>query len=72
MISDVLCKAVWEIDRYLLDFPDVYAGELRAKIFEVKVAMDELRRELDTLAVDHHIASTVAATTITPIVSLTL
>jgi hypothetical protein len=48
MISDVLAEAVAEIDRHLDDAPDVYDGELRARIISVRDQMDAVRAELDT------------------------
>jgi molecular chaperone GrpE (heat shock protein) len=48
MISDVLCDALEEIERYEKQFPDVY-GDKREELARVKAAMDNLRKELDSL-----------------------
>jgi hypothetical protein len=49
MVSDVLWQAVEEIDVYLRSryYADVYSGELRTKVVQVRDAMDTLRAELD-------------------------
>ncbi len=49
MISDVLSEAITEIDRYLRDYQDVYAGTVRESILEVRSIMHILRDELDTV-----------------------
>jgi hypothetical protein len=46
MISDVLCEAVTEIERYQRDFPNAYSG-LKAEIDKVKAVMNALRAYLD-------------------------
>ncbi len=48
MISDVLFEAIAEIDRYLNEMPEVYEGETRKKILDVRAHMEEIKRELDT------------------------
>lgn len=47
MISDTLSEAVSEIDRYLTEMPDVYQGDLRARIVKVRNDMEAIREELD-------------------------
>ena len=49
MTSDVLSDAISEIDRYLREYKDVYAGTIRERIIVVRDVMHELRDELDTL-----------------------
>ena len=49
MISDVLSDAISEIDRYLREYQDVYAGTIRESILEVRDIMHILRDELDTI-----------------------
>ena len=50
MISDVLCDAVDEINRYINDdtFSQVYAGKLRKDIISLRDNMDTMRIRLDT------------------------
>ncbi len=48
VISDVLSDAISEIDRYLREYQDVYAGTVRESILEVRDIMHLLRDELDT------------------------
>ncbi len=58
MISDVLNDAISEIDRYLRDFADVYAGTIRESILEVRSIMHILADELEIAeegADDYHI-----------------
>ncbi len=58
MISDVLNDAISEIDRYLRDFEDVYAGTIRESILEVRSIMHILADELEIAeegADDYHI-----------------
>ncbi len=47
MISDVLFQAIEDIDRYLDEYKDVYTGDTRKRIIEVRDAMHELMDELD-------------------------
>ncbi len=49
MISDVLSDAIREIDRYLDECQNLYAGPVRERIIEVRDIMPELRDELDTV-----------------------
>ncbi len=49
MISDVLSDAISEIDRYLDEYQNLYAGPVRDRIIEVRDIMHELRDELDTV-----------------------
>ena len=55
MISDTLAEAVQEIDRYLTDpaFQGTYQGAQRTRILLVTHAMEDLRRELDELPIEH-------------------
>jgi hypothetical protein len=50
MISDVLFKAVDEIDDYLKDdvFANTYTGKLRKDIINLRDKMDIMRKRLDT------------------------
>lgn len=50
MISDALSEAVDMIDHYLTEpaFGDIYTGELRSRILDLRGRMDAMRRELDT------------------------
>ncbi len=49
MISDILFDAIERIDWYLDEYKDVYTGEIRKRIIDVRDIMHELRDELDTL-----------------------
>ena len=49
MISDILFDAIERIDWYLDEYKDLYTGDIRARIIEVRDVMHELRDELDTL-----------------------
>ncbi len=50
MISDILYDAVNAIDRYLTDdlYREIYEGETRKEITELRNAMDALRAKLET------------------------
>ena len=48
MISDVLSRAINDIDFYLAAYKDVYTGDTRKKIINARDAMESLRKELDT------------------------
>ncbi len=48
MINDVLAGAIKEIDRYLEEDKDAYAGDLRQRIIVVRDEMEALKFELDT------------------------
>jgi hypothetical protein len=50
MISDVLCRAVDELDWYLNNptFNDIYQEELRDRIIRLRNEAEYLRGELDT------------------------
>lgn len=56
MISDILSVAVGEIDTYLASevYDDIYAGPMRARIEWLRNAMDDVRRELDSLSPTQH------------------
>jgi hypothetical protein len=47
VISDVLWDALSSIDRELVDYPEVYAGDLREHILMVRAMMRALQAELD-------------------------
>ncbi len=47
MISDVLNNAISEIDRYLRDYEDVYAGTVRENVLEARSIMHILADELE-------------------------
>jgi hypothetical protein len=47
VISEVLSEAVFDIDGCLEASPDVYSGELRARIVAVRDQMDALRADLE-------------------------
>ncbi len=49
MISDVLYDAIREIDRYLRDYQDVYAGTIRESVLEVRSIMHILGDDLTTV-----------------------
>ncbi len=49
MISDVLYDAIREIDRYLRDYQDVYAGTIRQSVLEVRSIMHILGDALATV-----------------------
>ena len=54
MISDVLSDAVIAIDEYLDNpiFNDIYTGEIRKEIDNLRAMMDATRQRLDTLPAD--------------------
>ncbi len=52
MISDVLYDAIREIDRYLRDYQDVYAGTIRESVLEVRSIMHILGDDLTTVEED--------------------
>ncbi|MGZ4848358.1 MAG: hypothetical protein ACXVIG_01310 [Halobacteriota archaeon] len=52
MISDMLSDAIREIDRYLRDYQDVYAGTIRESVLEVRSIMHILRHELEIVEED--------------------
>ena len=47
MISDVLSRAISDIDFYLAAYKDVYTGDTRKKIIDMRDAMKLLLSELD-------------------------
>ena len=49
MISDVLSKAISQIDQYLQDpqYAELYSGQLRAEIYSVREAMEKLEGKLE-------------------------
>ncbi len=47
MISDALNDAINEIDRYLRDYEEVYAGTVRESVLEVRSIMHILADELE-------------------------
>jgi len=51
MISEVLHDAVMDMDRYLGDalFKDLYSGQIRADLVDLRNRMDEMRVRLDAM-----------------------
>ncbi len=49
MISDVLFDSIERIDWFLGEYKNVYTGDIRKRIMDVRDAMDALRAELDTV-----------------------
>jgi hypothetical protein len=48
MVGDTLSDAVHEINRYLSEMPDVYAGSIRTEIKTLVERMEAVRIKLDT------------------------
>jgi hypothetical protein len=49
VISDVLFDSIERIDWFLAEYQNVYSGNVRKRIMEVRDAMDALRAELNTI-----------------------
>jgi hypothetical protein len=56
MISDVMHDAIFEVDRYLKNMPDVYDFCLH-QVMHVRREMEELRILLDTPPLDNESAN---------------
>ncbi len=50
MISDVLSKAITDIDRCLYEDEGLYSGDMRGRILTVRDEMESLKGELEMVS----------------------